>query len=156
MEAEIDCALQSNSRYVNFPAMSDRLSAPTVIGLVAGYLLSGTGIQVVTLFYQANQAGFSIVRSVTAASALFCAGLAVALLFRRPLALRLTKIYFWLQLLLSTLLLGLIIFAYVGRNYSGMSVPGLTINLLFAALFIFLLRRTDVQASFSQDTTLKI
>lgn len=67
-----------------------------------------------------------------------------------------SKIYFWLQLLLSTLLLGLIIFGHVGRNHSGMSVPGLSINLLFAALFIFLLRRTDVQASFSQDTTLKI
>jgi hypothetical protein len=136
--------------------MSDKLSAPTVIGLVAGYLLSGTGIQVVNLFDQANQAGILIVRSVTAASALVCAGSAVALLFRHPLALRLTKIYFWLQLLLCTLLLGLIIFGYVGGNYRGMSVPGLTINLLFAALFIFLLRRADVKASFSPDTALEI
>ena len=94
--------------------MSARLSAPIIIGLVAGYLLSGTGIQVVNLFNQANQAGISIVRSVTAASALACAVLAVALLFRRPLALRLTKTYFWLQLVLSSFLLGLITLGYVG------------------------------------------
>jgi len=133
--------------------MSARLSAPTIIGLVAGYLLSGTGIHVVNLFNQANQAGISIVRSVTAASALACAVLAVALLSRRPLALRLTKIYFSLQLVLSGFLLGLIILGYVGRNLNGMSAPGLTINLLFAALFIFLLRRIDVQSSFLQGTT---
>jgi hypothetical protein len=132
--------------------MPARLSAPIIIGLVAGYLLSGTGIQVVNLFNQANQAGISIVRSVTASSALACAVLAVALLFRRPLALRLTKIYFWLQLVLSSFLLGLITLGYVSRNLNGMSAPGLTINLLFAALFIFLLRRTDVQGSFAQDT----
>ncbi len=66
-----------------------------------------------------------------------------------------SKIYFWLQLLLSTLLLGLIIFGHAGRNHSGMSVPGLA-STCCSRLFIFLLRRTDVQASFSQDTTLKI
>jgi hypothetical protein len=122
----------------------DKLSAPTVIGLVAGYLLSGTAILVVNLFAQANQADIVIVRSFTAASALASAGLAITLLLRRQLALPFTKVYFGFQLLVSALLLGLVISGYVGRDYDGMSLPGLTLNMIFAAAFLLLLRRDDV------------
>jgi hypothetical protein len=140
----------------SIPTVSDKLSASSLIGLVAGYLLSATGILVVNLFAQANQPDISIVRSVTAASAVFSAGSAIALLLRRRLALPLTKVYFWLQLIMSTSLLCLVIFGFIGRDYNGMSVLGLTINMLFAASFILLLRRSDVHALFSHDTTQKI
>ena len=119
--------------------MSDRISAPTVIGLVSGYLFSATGIYVVNLSYQANQPNIFIVKSFTAVFALISAVLAIALLRRRQLALRLTKAYFSFQLVISVSLFGLVLFGYISREYHGMSLPGLTINVLFAASFIFLL-----------------
>ncbi len=50
--------------------MSDRISDPTVIGLVSDYLFCATGIYVVNLSYQANQANIFIVKSFTAVFAL--------------------------------------------------------------------------------------
>lgn len=87
-----------------------------MIGLVSGYLFSATGIYVVNLSYQANQPNIFIVKSFTAVFALVSAVLAIALLRRRQLALRLTKAYFSFQLVISVSLFGLVLFGYISRE----------------------------------------
>ncbi len=96
--------------------MSDRISDPTVIGLVSDYLFCATGIYVVNLSYQANQANIFIVKSFTAVFALVSGCVGYHMTPASSAGITSHESIFSFQLVISVSLFGLVLFGYISRE----------------------------------------
>ena len=130
--------------------MLARLSASTVVAVVAGYLFSDGFNRTVDFVGPLDYMPHPIIAAESALLAVAAVLLGVALLVGWRRALSLTKLYLWFEILASALVLCFVLFGLLEPDLYFCVRVFLKAALSFA--LILLLRRPDVQTGFMEES----
>ena len=134
--------------------MLARLPTPIVVAAVAGYLFSDGFSRTVDFVGPLEEMPHPIIAIESGLLALAAVLLGVALLLGWRRALSLTKLYLWLEILASALVLGFVFSGLLQRDVYFCVRVVLKAILSFA--LILLLRRSDVQTRLMPESLQKI